>query len=345
MSDSGIGRPGTACATSPEHFNAREQVSNSRESLLNKSYILIPFVLLCAALAAAILAPILKPGVDAIRGKDNKLYRVAERCATGFALILFIALRKHMKSRVKASLDPKLNPPFKPLISGFLTGLVSLLALAAVITVLGGGHFINPHITTGVFWRALGMALLTAVCVALLEEIFFRGIVFQGLHADLGAGLATVVACAFFSLVHFMRPEKMPDISGSDPLGGFKVFFHAFDRYADFNQVLPFAIGLFLIGILLVVAYLKTSALYLPIGLHASLVFYSKLDYVFFEYDAKASAALFGSQDPYPSFLKGVDAVLTWIMVVVLTIVIALIGSKLQSRGGEAVSSGKASPK
>ena len=318
-------------------------MSNSRESLLSKSYILIPFVLLCAALAAAVLAPILKPGVDAIRGKDNKLYRVAERCATGFALILFIALRKHMKSRVKASLNPKLNPPFKPFLGGFLVGLVSLLVLAGVIAVLGGGRFVNPGLTTSRFWEAFGLAFATAITVAFLEEIFFRGIVFQGLHADLGAGLATVVACAFFSLVHFMRPEKMPDISGSDPLGGFKVFMHAFDRYANVNEILPFAIGLFLIGILLIVAYLKTSALYLPIGLHASLVFYSKLDYVFFKYDAKASAALFGSQDPYPSFLKGVDAALTWIMVVVLAIVIALIGSKLQSRGGEAPSSGKAS--
>jgi membrane protease YdiL (CAAX protease family) len=214
-----------------------------------------------------------------------------------------------------------------------------------VIAVLGGGRFVNPGLSTSRFWEAFGLAFATAITVAFLEEIFFRGIVFQGLQADLGAGLATVVACAFFSLVHFMRPEKMPDISGSDPLGGFKVFIHAFDRYADFNEILPFAIGLFLIGILLIVAYLKTSALYLPIGLHASLVFYSKLDSVFFEYTARSSTKLFGSHNPYPSFLKGVDAALTWIMVVVLTIVIALIGSKLQSRGGEAPSSGKASPK
>jgi hypothetical protein len=71
------------------------------------------------------------------------------------------------------------------------------------------------------------------------------------------------------------------------------------------------------------------------------MVFYSKLDYTFFEYDPKASSALFGSQDPYPSFLKGVDAVLTWILIVVLTIVVALIGHKLQSRGGEAPASRK----
>jgi len=329
----------------PEHIHARRPMAETKEGPLTKSYILIPFVLVCAGIAAAALAPLLKVLVDAVRGKDTKLYRVFYRCAGVFALLLFVWLRKHLKSQVKTSINPKQSPPGKPFIGGFLIGVVALLVVAAVMAVLGGGRFINPHITAAAFWNAFGAALGTAIVVAFFEEVFFRGIVFQGLRADLGTGLATITAAAFFGLVHFMRPRELPKVSGSDPLGGFKVLVHSFERYSNFNEILPFAIGLFLIGILLTVAYLRTSALFLPMGLHASLVFFSKLDRVFFNYGGKGSVFIFGSPDPYPSFLKGVDALLTWIMIVGLTIVIAVLGNKFQSRGGEGPSRGKGASK
>jgi membrane protease YdiL (CAAX protease family) len=277
--------------------------------------------------------------------KDVPVRRVFDRCAMVFAVVLFIALRKRLKSRVMASINPKQNPPGKPFIGGFLIGLLALLVVAGVMALLGGGRFINPHAASNAFWSAFGAALGVAVVVGVIEEILFRGIVFQGLQADLGTGLATILGAAFFALVHFLRPREPLDVSGSDPLGGFKVLIHGFDRFSNFSEILPFAIGLFLIGVLLTVAYLKTSALYLPMGLHGSLVFFSKLDRVFFEYGGKGSPLLFGSPDPYPPFLKGVDALLTWIMIVGLTTVMALLGHKLQSRGGEGASSKKAAGK
>jgi hypothetical protein len=261
---------------------------------------------------------------------------VVERAAAIFAVILFIVFRKNLKSQVKASINPKQNPPGKPFIGGFLIGLVALLAVAAVMAILGGMRFVNPPIGTTSFWNEFGKALGIAVLVAIFEEIFFRGLVFQGLRADLGTGLATILGCAFFSLVHFLRPEKMPDISGSDPLGGFKVLGHAFDRFGNFNEILPLAIGLFLLGTLLTAAYLRTSALFLPMGLHASFVFFSKLRGQFLTSGKKTSHLLFGDPDAYPSFLRGIDALPTWIMLGLLAIVIGMLGQKLQSRGKEA---------
>jgi membrane protease YdiL (CAAX protease family) len=327
----------------------RRIVAGKRDSLFAKSYILIPFVLLCAGVAAAALAPLMKVPADSVYSwisrsdKDVPIRRVFARLATVFAIVLLIVFRKHLKSNVKASINPKQNPPGKPFISGFLVGLVALLLVAVVIAVLGGGDFKNPHALSADFWNAFGAALGPALLIAFFEEIFFRGIVFQGLRADIGTGLAAIIAAAFFSLVHFMGYIKLPDISGSDPLGGFKVLAHSFDRFADFDAILPFAVGLFLIGILLTVAYLKTSALFLPMGFHASLVFFSKFDHLFFEYGKKASSPLFGSSKPDPEFLRGVDALLTWIMVVVLTIVVALFGHKLQSGGREVSHRAKAS--
>lgn len=310
-------------------------MAEKKGGVLSKSYVLIPFILICAGLAAAALAPVLKPLADAVRGKDHKLYRVVERAAAIFAVTLFIIFRRNLKSQVKASINPKQNPPGKPFIGGFLIGLVALVAVAAVMAILGGMRFVSPHLGNAAFWNEFGKALGIAVVVAIFEEIFFRGLVFQGLRADLGTGLATLLGCAFFSLVHFLRPEKMPDISGSDPLGGFKVLGHAFDRFGNFNEILPLAIGLFLLGILLTAAYLRTSALFLPMGLHASFIFFSKLRGQFLTPGKKSSVLLFGDPDAYPSFLRGIDALPTWIMIVVLAIVIGMVGQKLQSGGKE----------
>jgi len=303
--------------------------------LLEKSYVLIPFVLVCAGVLAAALAPLLRIAVYAIRGKDVAMHRVVYRAGEIFALLLFIAFRKYLKSQVKTSINPKQNPPGRPFIGGFLLGLMGLLAIAAVMAILGGARFMNPRLETSAFWEAFGAALGTGIAVAVFEEIFFRGIVFQGLRADLGTGLAAILAGAFFSLVHFMYPRELPKVSGSDPLGGFKVLWHAFDRFGNFEEILPFAIGLFLIAILLTVAYLRTSALFLPMGIHASIVFFTKLDRLFFVPGKKASSLLFGSPDAYPSFLKGVDAIPTWIVTFVLTIIVAMAGQRFKSKRGQ----------
>jgi membrane protease YdiL (CAAX protease family) len=310
-------------------------MAETRNGFLSKSFVLIPVLLICSCLLAAALAPVLKVVADAVRGEDVQMHRVVARFATLFAIILFIVFRKNLKSRVKSSIDPTQYPPGKPFLGGLAIGLVALFAVAAVMALLGGASFLNPHVETSAFWEAFGKALLTAVCVAILEEILFRGLVFQNLQADLGTGIAAIVGGAFFSLVHFMRPRKMLDVSGSDPLGGFKVLWHAFDRFGDFKEILPFAVGLFLIAILLTVAYVRTSALFLPMGLHASLVLFSKLDTLFLAPGKKQSTLLFGSADPYPAFLKGVDALSTWIMLVVLAILIGIVGPKLQSQGGK----------
>jgi len=319
-------------------------MAERREGVLGKSYFSIPFVLVCAAVAAAALAPLIKVVCDSISGKNAHLFRVFYWSAAAFTFLLFLAFHRYLKSQVKTSINPKAYPPAKPFLGGFLVGLASLLILAVVITLLKGGGFHNPRASTADFWKAFGIALGVSILVGFIEEIFFRGIMFQGLRADLGASVAAILAGIVYALGHFLRPRELPSVSGSDPLGGFKVMIHSLDRFGNFREIFPFAIGLFLIGILLTVAYLRTSALFLPMGLHAGFVFFAKLRDKFFAFGKKESH-FFGREGAYPNFLRGVDATLMWMMVVVLTIVVALVGHKLQSKGTEGASFGKTKSK
>lgn len=96
-------------------------------------------------------------------------------------------------------------------------------------------------------------AVLLASAVAIVEELVFRGFLVSYLRWNTSAVVtigAVVASAAIFATAHKFH----------DPLDWL--------RPAEF----PLFVGLFLLGILLAVAYIVTQSLWCPIGLHAALV-------------------------------------------------------------------------
>src|SRR5205814_1192793 len=75
----------------------------------------------------------------------------------------------------------RLSGQGRRLLGGFLLGFVSLAATAAII-VACDGRMLNHDDPTAKYARSFLGAALTAVVVALLEEILFRGGIFGGLR-------------------------------------------------------------------------------------------------------------------------------------------------------------------
>ncbi len=82
--------------------------------------------------------------------------------------------------------------------------------------------------------------LLAIFCYAAIEEVVFRGIIFQALVDKIGGVYATLILSALFALVHIMNPGM---------------------TLIAFSNVL-------LAGVLFSVIYLKTKSLWLPIFFH-----------------------------------------------------------------------------
>lgn len=154
-------------------------------------------------------------------------------------------------------------------------------------------------------------ALLSGVFAGSLEEIFFRGILFKGLLQNGNPIRAFVLSSLFYSALHFVKPGEAYFVDGVEPLAGFRHLFFTFTPFSEPLNILPGIFGLFLLGMVLSYAFLRTGNLYLSIGLHAGWIFGLKTVRVFGDYTRDDLGWLFGSADP-----KIVSGVAAWIGII-----------------------------
>lgn len=189
---------------------------------------------------------------------------------------------------------------------GWLLAAGSMAALAAVMTLFSVfTPFFRLPLAESI--SRCASALSTAALTGLLEEVFFRGILFKGLfqrgrlRAYLGANL-------FYSALHFVKPGEAYYMDALDPWAGLRHLASTFTPFLEPLPLLPGIFGLFLLGVVLSFAFTRTANLYLAIGLHAGWVFGLKTLRVFGDFRRDDLTWMFGSTDP-----KIVSGVFTWI--------------------------------
>jgi membrane protease YdiL (CAAX protease family) len=124
---------------------------------------------------------------------------------------------------------------------GIAFGAAQMLAIVVLIYATGGVRFsLDP--AGGV--DALAYGAWAFAWVALLEELLFRGFVFQRLIDGIGAPGAQLVMAALFAIAHWGNPGMQ---------GTTEVW-----------ATIDLALGAILLGL----AYLRTGSLALPIGMH-----------------------------------------------------------------------------
>ena len=156
-------------------------------------------------------------------------------------------------------------------------------------------------------------ALASGVFAGVLEEIFFRGILFKGLLHSGRPVRAFVLANVFYSLLHFVKPGEAYFVNEFDATAGFRHLMYTFSPFIHPAPLLAGIFGLFLIGLVLSYAYLRTGNLYMGIGLHAGWIFSLKTMRVFGDFTRDDLGWMFGSSDP-----KIVSGVVTWIGIAVV---------------------------
>jgi len=123
---------------------------------------------------------------------------------------------------------------------GLGIGALMILSVGALEQFLGVAHFTVNSASPGRF-AGWGVGLLVFLLVAAVdEELIFRGYPFQRLMEALGPAAAVALFSGAFGLVHLRNPD------------------HAW--LSTLNTML--------VGVPLAVAYLRTRALWLPVGIH-----------------------------------------------------------------------------
>ncbi|HEU5397192.1 MAG TPA: CPBP family intramembrane glutamic endopeptidase [Verrucomicrobiae bacterium] len=162
----------------------------------------------------------------------------------------------------------------KKFFGGVLLGFFSLAVVAAIAIGFGARHFVADLTWHKIIGTLLG-AVATALVVAVLEEILFRGGLFGGLRRFLWWPIALLISSAIYALSHFLRHgEVTGPITWHSGLDLLPMLFRGF---ADFHELVPGFLCLTLVGILLGLGYQRTGNLYFPIGLHAGWIFWLKI--------------------------------------------------------------------
>ncbi len=110
--------------------------------------------------------------------------------------------------------------------------------------------------------------LPAALLVSLLEEGFFRALVFRGLRARLSVVGAALASSALYALAHVVSPDHRFVPAGASPVAGLGYLATLGERVLSARS-LATAAGLALIGLVLALALERTSSFALCVGLHA----------------------------------------------------------------------------
>jgi len=157
-------------------------------------------------------------------------------------------------------------------LAGFALGLGSF-ALLIVIEVAMGSRSVSFDKSAAQMTGAVLRYLATGIVVALIEETFFRGALQGALQRGMNVVAAVILASVVYSALHFVKPTHV--IIPADQVtwsSGWTCLSGSVTRSVGERDVLVGFVTLFLAGCILGLAYARTRALYLSIGLHAGWV-------------------------------------------------------------------------
>ncbi|HEX8394069.1 MAG TPA: CPBP family intramembrane glutamic endopeptidase [Longimicrobium sp.] len=204
--------------------------------------------------------------------------------------------------------------------AGFGLGFTSL-AMVCLVALAAGGRALRPTSAGDLAGQFLG-ALATALVVACMEELLFRGAFFGGLRRVVPWGAAVAGSSAVYAIVHFMgRPENPPVV---DWLAGLRVLPGMLAGMTALHTLFPALLNLALAGIILALAYHWTGELSASIGIHAGWIFWLK-------YYGTLTRGAPGADPWFWGSRKLVDG---WMATIAIAIVLAVLLGMARRRSG-----------
>jgi membrane protease YdiL (CAAX protease family) len=259
-------------------------------------------------LGGALLAPCLYwlaqwgaahwPALSGLAAKP--FHRFLDRALLGLALLCLWPLLRSGGLRSWRGLGfLRQGRSSRQILAGFVLGWASLALVALLAVACGSGAFILTHTAAEVLRLLLG-ATLTAVMVAMLEELVFRGALFGLLRQSMPWPAALIISSAIYSAVHFIKSGAT-----ASPVHWFSGLALLWEMFRHPPPMVPAFFTLFVVGSILALSYQRTGALYFSIGLHAGWIFWLRA-YGFLSHPSGARSSFWGTDnltDGWLSFL------------------------------------------
>jgi membrane protease YdiL (CAAX protease family) len=149
--------------------------------------------------------------------------------------------------------------------AGLALGVATMLPMSLAMLALGLVA-LEPEVTWPVIFSAAAAGTAAGLAVALLEETFFRGLMYRAIARESGM-LAAWSTALVYAAVHFLSSERVPaDEVGWD--SGLSLLGGALANFAHPLPIIDSFVTLVLVGLLLALVRARTGAIAAGIGLH-----------------------------------------------------------------------------
>lgn len=297
-----------------------------------KQYKKIFLLFLLIVCVSSFLAPFIKALLDSLvlsspfvvdllhyKQESYDFGKVMRRIMLAVAILIIFLFRKSLMISSFATIGIKHTKKWREQLQmGFFLGAGILALYIAFLYSVGTRILDIDAKSPGDLIFQLAKILLIAGLVGCIEELFFRGFILQSLLKDLPTTFAVCITSMFYASLHFLK-VKLIVSPGIQPFVGFMVMYQFLKNFVgDFNTILPSLVGLFLVGVVLSYACLRTNSLYFSIGLHTGWVFLIKANSLFFDHVHRNSNWLFGDSNV-------VTGILGWILLIITLIIIRFV--------------------
>lgn len=194
--------------------------------------------------------------------------RVFDRVAMVAALVALVVLRRSTGWGGLGALLGRGGVALRggELAAGFAAALVAIGAGVAWAFV---SRRLGPPEAPFDPWTLRTLSTVTgALAAALIEEVFFRGLLLGSLAARLRWPAAALASSLAYAGVHLLASDPKFPVAGFTPGAGFAYLGHALTRQLEPAALAPLA-GLFFAGLMLALVVRRGGSLWLAIGLHA----------------------------------------------------------------------------
>ncbi len=198
---------------------------------------------------------------------------------------------------------------WKLLLFGFLCSFL-LLILWALFEIHIGTRILKWNIKSKFPLQLLEYTLCAAI-VSILEETFFRGIIFKKLLKISVFG-AFVWTNLFYAAIHFLKPLHFVVERPANFFDTIRLYGNIFTTYLHPSLFLPGFIGLFIFGIFLSFCCYYSGSLYYSIGIHAGAVFFLKVDNFFLNIHDGINYFIHGDKNVYTGIYGWILLFIMW---------------------------------
>ena len=186
--------------------------------------------------------------------------------------------------------------------TGFAMGVATMLPMTIAMFALGILR-LRPEFGMPMVLHAVVGGLLTGLVVSLVEETFFRGLMYRAVHRESGFVAAAWATSIVYAAIHFFARTNIPaDAVVVD--SGLRLLGDALDNFRNPLPVIDSFATLVMVGLLLAFVRRRTGAIAAGLGLHMGWVFVIKATIVTTRVNGDAPASfLVGSFDGYTGWL------------------------------------------